>query len=170
MEASARTQRHRNRIFWNSEQKSFPGSCRRARTDPELGIWVRRIDFFSCHQGNALKEHPCNLSTALSATSTGSRSIWSAPGTQPLPRWLGAHIIMHNEGKIITAGSGSCWSLHLPLAASQIRSVPVPHKSEVHLKKKLCWRQTWHVDILVCPWPKRAQKILPQLKRLKDKI
>lgn len=64
----------------------------------------------------------------------------------------------------VTAGSGSCWRLHLPLAASQIHSVPVPHRSEaplVHLKESSA--EDVALDTLVCPWPKRAQKILPQL-------
>lgn len=58
----------------------------------------------------------------------------------------------------VTAGSGSRWCLHLPLAASQIHSVPVPHKSEVHLKESSA--EDMALDMLVCPWPEGAQKIV----------
>lgn len=69
--------------------------------------------------------------------------------------------LMKEKSSASQAGLGSCWCLHLPLAASQIHSVPVPHVSEVHLKESSA--EDMALDMLVCPWPKRAQTILPQL-------
>lgn len=81
-------------------KKSFPTSCNSNRTDPTTGFLVQwnAIKFPSEKYfiGPSLKSL-----LHLIATCTGCRSIWSASGRKPLPRWLGAHIITCNERKTI---------------------------------------------------------------------
>lgn len=63
----------------------------------------------------------------------------------------------------VTAGLGSCWRLHLPLAATQVLYMHVPREQNlrcpsVHLKEHSA--EDMILDMLACPWPKRPQKIL----------
>lgn len=86
-------------ITGNSERKKINNFMQQSQTCP--GIWILSWrNRFSILTRKMLFRAITSSLHCLTATCAGSRSIWSASGSKPLPSWLGAHITMCNERKI----------------------------------------------------------------------